>query len=150
MFGALVLAGLACLGVLLVVGQAVKRPQVRSNKLATFLAATLVLGVLTAVFVMRGKFLFALPAVVGAVACFLAYQRLSGQTRRDSQSLGDTSMSEHAEALAVLGLTAGATADDIKAAHRRLIEQLHPDKGGNNYLAAKINRARDILLKDLP
>jgi len=50
------------------------------------------------------------------------------------------------EALSVLGLDAGASADEIRGAHRKLISQLHPDKGGTDYLAAKINEARDFLI----
>ena len=50
------------------------------------------------------------------------------------------------EALAVLGLTEGATVDEIRAAHRRLIQRMHPDVGGTADLAARINRAKDVLL----
>ena len=51
-----------------------------------------------------------------------------------------------AEALKVLGLQEGARDDDIRAAHRRLMLQNHPDKGGTDYIAAKINEAKDVLL----
>jgi DnaJ domain len=50
------------------------------------------------------------------------------------------------EAYAVLGLKSGATPDDIKTAHKRLMKDFHPDKGGSDYLAAKINAAKDVLL----
>lgn len=50
------------------------------------------------------------------------------------------------EALAVLGLAEGASAEEIKAAHRRLIQRVHPDVGGSADLAARINRAKDVLL----
>jgi hypothetical protein len=50
------------------------------------------------------------------------------------------------EALSILGLNQNATAEDIKSAHKRLLKDYHPDKGGTNYLAAKINEAKDVLL----
>lgn len=50
------------------------------------------------------------------------------------------------EALAVLGLAEGASVEDIRAAHRRLIQRMHPDVGGTADLAARINRAKDVLL----
>ena len=50
------------------------------------------------------------------------------------------------EALAVLGLAEGATEEEIRAAHRRLIRRTHPDAGGTADLAARINRAKDVLV----
>lgn len=52
------------------------------------------------------------------------------------------------EALSVLGLKPAATNEDIKNAHRRLMKDFHPDRGGSDYIAAKINQAKDILLQD--
>jgi hypothetical protein len=56
---------------------------------------------------------------------------------------GDMSVDE---AYAILGLAPGADDEAIKEAHRRLMVKLHPDHGGSDYLATKINRARDVLL----
>jgi DnaJ-domain-containing protein 1 len=56
------------------------------------------------------------------------------------------SMAE-SEARAVLGVGADADADAIRAAHRRLVSAVHPDRGGSAELARRINVARDVLLK---
>ena len=50
------------------------------------------------------------------------------------------------QALAVLGLATGASEKEIVAAHRRLMQKLHPDRGGTDYLAATLNRAKAVLV----
>jgi hypothetical protein len=52
------------------------------------------------------------------------------------------------EARAILGVDANATADEVRAAHKRLMRMAHPDKGGTSGLAAQLNAARDRLLQD--
>jgi uncharacterized membrane protein len=74
---------------------------------------------------------------------------LAGQSRQtqDASAEPPRVMTE-AEAYAVLGLPVGASRDAIQAAYRRLMQRLHPDQGGSDYLATYLNRARAVLSKD--
>ncbi len=53
------------------------------------------------------------------------------------------------EAEQILGLPEDYTKEDVVKAHKSLIQKLHPDRGGNDYLASRVNLAKDILLKNL-
>ena len=53
------------------------------------------------------------------------------------------------EARQLLGLSEGASVEEIRAAHRRLIAKVHPDAGGSQGLATRVNAARDALIEEL-
>lgn len=101
-----------------------------------------------------------LPALLKLAPMFRRHQPFNGSgddsAEGRSRATGDTSQQQAAtahgnmtepEACDVLGIQRDCSREDIIAAHRRLIQKLHPDRGGNNYLAAKINEAKSVLLR---
>ncbi len=102
-------------------------------------------AIIGAVMAAKGKPLAgALPLI--ASTAFFAWRSRETAPKRPRPALA--SSGELAEARALLGLPADADAQAIRAAHRRLIATVHPDRGGTEALAAKINAARDLLLSE--
>jgi DnaJ family protein C protein 19 len=93
---------------------------------------------------------------LGALAMFgpLVYQRwqaargrrIGGSGTRSRPGSSRSGVMSRQEAYEVLGLHPGASELEIKEAHHRLMRGAHPDAGGSDWLAARINQARDILL----
>ncbi len=78
------------------------------------------------------------------------WMMLTGEKSETSQQRGgfdNKGKMTEAEAYEILGLKVGASKQDITEAHRKLIQKNHPDHGGSDYLAAKINLAKKTLLK---
>ncbi len=77
-----------------------------------------------------------------------AYQQSRQHKQQDytGKNFADTTMTRE-EALEILGLNTNPTREEIVSAHKRLIQKLHPDRGGSPALAKKINTAKEALLK---
>ncbi|PID55049.1 MAG: molecular chaperone DnaJ [Gammaproteobacteria bacterium] len=85
------------------------------------------------------------PALLKLMPAFSLWQQHKAKQTPPPPSPDNKSLSR-AEALSILGLSDPVTEEDIVAAHRSLMQKLHPDRGGNDYLAAQLNRAKDTLL----
>ena len=149
------LAGLAVLVLLMLLARGYTGTHPRSLARGFRLSGGVLLGLLAVALGMTGRVGFAFLATVGSWTLLFGaqpWQRTSygptgagpGQAR-GSSGLPRAGAMSRAEALTVLGLEEGASDEKIRAAHRRLIQQMHPDKGGTDYLAAKINEAKDVL-----
>ena len=151
------LAGVVLLGLLLILARGYTSSNPKNLATGFRLSGGILLTLATVALIMMRELPMALLAAGGAWYLLLGSPPPWHKTAAGSAGPGSgqggrragppaTSMSR-AEALKVLGLEEGASEADIRAAHRRLIQQTHPDKGGTSYLAAKINEAKDVLLR---
>jgi hypothetical protein len=88
---------------------------------------------------------FAASTILRARSAASGFEDMGSQRGQAPPRRAQRGMSRE-EALAVLGLSEGAAEADIHAAHRRMIVRAHPDQGGSDYLAAKVNEAKTVLL----
>jgi len=87
------------------------------------------------------------PQAARLLSAYLARRfHNSGNEQYQQQYSQPETATAKSEAWQILGLEEGASKEDIVQAHKRLIQKLHPDRGGNDYLAAKINAAKDTLI----
>jgi len=87
---------------------------------------------------MRGAWTIAIPLFLPGIWLLVRQRPPAGSPRMDAD-----------EARRVLGVGPEANADEIRAAHRRLVARVHPDQGGSAELAGRVNAARDLLLAQL-
>lgn len=140
--------GLGALVLLLAGGDAFSRARVATIKaLLAWIAALAGLSLL-ALMLLSGRgasALAAVPFLVPLAANWWRGRHPAGRPSQGRPAPAGPRMSR-AEALQVLGLHEGATEAEIRAAWLRLMQGAHPDRGGSDWLAARINQARDVLL----
>ncbi len=107
-----------------------------------------ILGVLAFLIIFRGN----VPA--GMILGLLSYLSARGSLWRflvngpaaSADAPPSITPMKREEALEILGLSGNPSQDEIKDAHHKMMLKVHPDQGGSDYFASKLNQARDILL----
>jgi DnaJ domain len=141
-----VLTGIAALALLWLLGRLFISTAPATLARAVRWLAALLVAIAIAVFVYAGRDALAAALAPAFLAALLRWRPFGS---RDS-SVNDGAQATHmtrAEALQILDLKEGASDEEIRDAHRRLIVRIHPDRGGSTFLAAKLNEARDVLLR---
>ena len=152
---------IAVIGIALILWHKITRSKGDERKKMVFWSIIVSLGVILAILAVTGHLNIITAAIAGLVALLpramqfarylplinRLYQNNNQQHQQQAQTPppGRQTMSPD-EARKLLGLKPGHTKDDIIQAHRRMMQKVHPDRGGSDYLAAQINKAKETLL----
>jgi hypothetical protein len=150
------LLGIAALGVILwTVHKYVRaNPPTMAKRIRTVGGVLAIAG--AGFLAMRGQIFLAVPLAVTGFGLLVTYFDRWYPGWREHADGGAAAGQVHApssnkmtaeEAQQILGVAPGAAAEDISRAHRLLMKKLHPDQGGSTYLAARVNEAKDVLLR---
>ena len=94
--------------------------------------------------------LAAMLAIMGRLAQFAAYvplfNKLFGQQYPPASAPASSELMTRQKAADTLGVTVDASPEEVRLAHKKLMQKMHPDRGGSELLAKQINQAKDILL----
>lgn len=127
------------------------RANVKQIKAALFAIFTIVLAAALFYMAVSGRLPAAIAAIgaLAPIALGIIKQKARGQGTSGAQSPPPaTSKMSKKEALEVLNLEEGASIADIKNAYKNLMKKVHPDAQGSEWMAGKLNDAKDVLLKD--
>ncbi|MBN4063280.1 hypothetical protein JYT79_00710 [Cardiobacterium sp. AH-315-I02] len=152
---------MAIIGIALIVWHKIKKAKGEERKKMVFWSVLSGVGAVVALLAVTGHLNIITAAIAGMVALapkimrFAQYlpfvNRLYQQHNQPHQQQAQTptpgkkTMSAD-EAREVLGLKPGSTKEEIILAHRRMMQKMHPDRGGSDFMAAQINKAKETLL----
>jgi DnaJ homolog subfamily C member 19 len=119
------------------------KAEARQVKAMLLSIAAIAIGLAALFLAVTGRLPAAIAILLALWPVVVAYLRTRTQHPATSENLPMTEK----EAYEVLGLPVGAAPEDIKEAHIRLMKKVHPDLEGSDWLAKKINAAKDLLLK---
>lgn len=143
-----ILGAAVLIGLFLGLG-ALRRLTARGVRLAALAAIFAIAAAAVLIFIISGRYGLAAPAGALALWVMRAYL-LARQIKAGTQSARPPAASgkmSRAEALDILGLEEGASEKQIEEAYKALIVKNHPDQGGTDWLAARLNEARATLLE---
>jgi hypothetical protein len=155
---------LAVIGIGLVLWYKISRaPADKRKNLIFWSTAGVIIGTLVVlavtgrmhwIYALGGTIAAFMPRMISALRYLPLINRLrqqfsgqkSQQSGQQSANRANPGIMTAEQARQILGVNAGASKEEIIKAHKRMMQKVHPDRGGSDYLAAQINQAKDALL----